>query len=219
MDVMRELLWGAALGALVAAVIAWVVSQVRRRGLQAWQHVFFAVWVIGIPVAAVYSSMSSAAQAVAPAIALAILGAKRSWDQRKLDRMREQARETWARAQEADARRAAATRRAQQQRDEERRGEEAHRAEQEARERHQEQLRAQQAGRPWDRGERPWWEVLGVSRGAALEDIRRAYHDKLKQYHPDKLAALAPELIQLAELRTKEINQAFSEAKRLSQSA
>jgi hypothetical protein len=34
-------------------------------------------------------------------------------------------------------------------------------------------------------------------------------------YHPDKVAGMAPEIIALAERRTKELNAAFSEAERV----
>jgi DnaJ-domain-containing protein 1 len=137
---------------------------------------------------------------------------------RRLQTQRQQAQEQARARQEAE--RAAAARRAQeQQREQERRRrEQARRAEQEARERHQEQARARQEG-PWGRQQRPWWDVLGVAPGAPMADVQSAYRQKLKQYHPDTLMASAPEIIELGELRTKELNQAFSEAKRRWQSA
>ena len=61
----------------------------------------------------------------------------------------------------------------------------------------------------------PWWEVLGVSQEASLEEINRHYRQAIRMYHPDKVAEMAPEIIALAEQRTKELNAAFSQAKRV----
>jgi DnaJ-domain-containing protein 1 len=62
-------------------------------------------------------------------------------------------------------------------------------------------------------GQRDWWVVLEVSRHASDEEIRRSYVAKLKQYHPDRVNDLAPEIVRLAELRTRELNAAFAQAK------
>ncbi len=50
-----------------------------------------------------------------------------------------------------------------------------------------------------------------------MEDVKRAYRDKVRQYHPDKVAGLAPEFTQLAEQRTRELNAALQQAKRHAQ--
>lgn len=55
----------------------------------------------------------------------------------------------------------------------------------------------------------PPHEVLGVPRGASPAQVRRAYHERAKQYHPDRTAGLAPELQRLAEERMREINEAY----------
>ena len=59
-----------------------------------------------------------------------------------------------------------------------------------------------------------WWSVLGVSRSASEEDIKAAYRSLMHQYHPDKVAALGPELRELAERKSTEINAAYEEAKK-----
>ena len=61
---------------------------------------------------------------------------------------------------------------------------------------------------------RPWCEVLGVSPQASAEEIRRSYATKIKLYHPDLVNGMGPELVRLAEVKTKELNEAFAQAKR-----
>jgi DnaJ like chaperone protein len=59
------------------------------------------------------------------------------------------------------------------------------------------------------------YATLGVDRTASFEAIRQAYRERMKEYHPDKVAGLGHELRTLAELKTKAINIAFDELKRL----
>jgi DnaJ-domain-containing protein 1 len=63
-------------------------------------------------------------------------------------------------------------------------------------------------------GSGQWWKVLGVSQNASLEEINQHYRQAMRMYHPDKVAGTAPEIMALAERRAKELNAAFSEAKR-----
>jgi DnaJ-domain-containing protein 1 len=67
-------------------------------------------------------------------------------------------------------------------------------------------------------GSAPWWEVLGVSQDASLEEISQHYRQAIRMSHPDKVSEMAPEIIAVAERRTKELNAAFSEAKRVGRS-
>jgi hypothetical protein len=79
-------------------------------------------------------------------------------------------------------------------------------------ERERERARERRRSRPRRRaaaGHRPPHEVLGVREGASREEIAEAYRDLAQLYHPDKVAALAPEFQDLAELRMKEINAAY----------
>lgn len=57
-----------------------------------------------------------------------------------------------------------------------------------------------------------WNEILGVPYTADEEEIRAAYKNLIKQYHPDKVSHLGDDIKSVAEAKTKEINKAFSEA-------
>lgn len=58
-------------------------------------------------------------------------------------------------------------------------------------------------------GAREWFEVLGIPEASLREDIVIAYKRKIRQYHPDLVARMGPELRELAELKSKEINAAY----------
>jgi len=54
------------------------------------------------------------------------------------------------------------------------------------------------------------YRVLGISPGATFEDARKAWRARIQQYHPDKVAQLAPEFRALAEEKTRELNDALA---------
>ncbi len=64
--------------------------------------------------------------------------------------------------------------------------------------------------RPWNRqvkvtvNEKDYYEILGIPRGASQEDIRKAYRQLAKKYHPD-----ANQDDHTAEERFKEVNEAY----------
>jgi DnaJ-domain-containing protein 1 len=66
---------------------------------------------------------------------------------------------------------------------------------------------------PSDPPERSPYEVLDVSPGASQEEIRAAYQKLVQQYHPDRVAGMGPELRELAEKHTKELNAAYAALK------
>jgi DnaJ-domain-containing protein 1 len=92
------------------------------------------------------------------------------------------------------------------------------RAQQEQREREQrestqkERAQREQRGGP-HQGTRPWWEVLGVSQRSCLDEVKAAYRTKIKQCHPDRVMGLGEEFQQLADRKTREVNEAFNEAR------
>jgi DnaJ-domain-containing protein 1 len=122
---------------------------------------------------------------------------RRQSEQREGERQREEAR-----------RRDAETRAEQERQAEERRRQ----AEQEREAERQRQQQRERAAKQFEKN--AWWSVLEVSRRASADEIRRAYHRKIKQCHPDRVAGLAPEFIALAEKHTRALNAAYDEATR-----
>ncbi|MGH1423567.1 MAG: TerB family tellurite resistance protein [Pseudooceanicola sp.] len=57
------------------------------------------------------------------------------------------------------------------------------------------------------------YDILGVSHGAALEDVRRAYRAAVRESHPDRLIAqgVPEEAIKMAQKRMIDINRAWEE--------
>src|SRR5258708_12281855 len=53
------------------------------------------------------------------------------------------------------------------------------------------------------------YDTLEVIPTASAETIQAAYRSLISRYHPDKVAALGPELQAVANARTKEINHAY----------
>jgi hypothetical protein len=57
------------------------------------------------------------------------------------------------------------------------------------------------------------YQVLGVERGAGTDAIRRAYHERVKAYHPDRFLAvdLPKEMRDYAEAMVVRINLAYEQ--------
>ena len=60
---------------------------------------------------------------------------------------------------------------------------------------------------------RRWFEVLGVNEFASPDEIKRAYRDLIRQYHPDKVGAMGEKIRELAMRETQIINAAFQKAR------
>lgn len=54
-----------------------------------------------------------------------------------------------------------------------------------------------------------WAEILGTHQNASRDEIRKAYRQRMSEYHPDKVAQLGRELREVAERKSKEINAAY----------
>ena len=55
------------------------------------------------------------------------------------------------------------------------------------------------------------WQVLGIRRDASPEEIKKAYYELVKQYHPDRVNNLGPELQALAREKTTQLNRAYEQ--------
>jgi len=64
-----------------------------------------------------------------------------------------------------------------------------------------------------------WPDVLGVSPGAKVEEIKSAYRMRIRQYHPDRTEGLGSELRTLALRKTQALNVAHAWAMRLAASS
>ena len=54
-------------------------------------------------------------------------------------------------------------------------------------------------------------DVLGVKHGASVEEVKKAYRDQLKKFHPDKVESLqlGSEYREMFEEKTREIQKAY----------
>ena len=52
-------------------------------------------------------------------------------------------------------------------------------------------------------------KILGLEGKLTREDIKKKYRETIAQYHPDKVRSMGKELQDLAEQKSKEINEAF----------
>jgi DnaJ-domain-containing protein 1 len=57
-----------------------------------------------------------------------------------------------------------------------------------------------------------WFNVLGVSPSASLEQVKQAYRLLVKQNHPDRVHGMSPQFHELAERETRRLNEAYEEA-------
>jgi uncharacterized membrane protein YkvA (DUF1232 family) len=57
------------------------------------------------------------------------------------------------------------------------------------------------------------YTVLGVGRNATVDEIKRAYRRLVSIYHPDKVTHMGEEFQKLAEIKFKEIQEAYHQLK------
>jgi len=53
------------------------------------------------------------------------------------------------------------------------------------------------------------YSILGISPGASQEEIRSAYKKVISEYHPDRVATLGDDFKKLAQVKTREIIEAY----------
>ncbi|GAB4282648.1 MAG: hypothetical protein Kow0029_28330 [Candidatus Rifleibacteriota bacterium] len=53
------------------------------------------------------------------------------------------------------------------------------------------------------------FSILGVDRNAGVDEIKAAYYEKIKQYHPDLVSKMGPEIQQVAAEKTRRLNEAY----------
>jgi len=68
---------------------------------------------------------------------------------------------------------------------------------------------------PRGASQRTPYEILGVPFSASRDEITHAYRERMKEYHPDRVAGLGEELQRLAHDKTIEIQRAYAELTRV----
>ena len=58
-----------------------------------------------------------------------------------------------------------------------------------------------------------WYQILEVDKTSTLEEIKKSYRNKMKEYHPDRVSGLGQEFIKLAEEKAKETPKKTEEVK------
>jgi preprotein translocase subunit Sec63 len=58
------------------------------------------------------------------------------------------------------------------------------------------------------------YAVLGIRSEASNEELEQAYRRRISEYHPDRVAHAAQEIRDMADERSREINQAYDQIKR-----
>jgi DnaJ-class molecular chaperone len=53
------------------------------------------------------------------------------------------------------------------------------------------------------------YNILGIEPTANIDEVKRAYRKKVKEYHPDLVQNLGNDIKDLAQQKIKEINQAY----------
>jgi len=57
------------------------------------------------------------------------------------------------------------------------------------------------------------YKILGVEPDCTFAEAKAAYQSLVQKYHPDRVSSLGEELQEIAERRTKEINEAYQQLK------
>ena len=76
----------------------------------------------------------------------------------------------------------------------------------------EEQRRKEEARARFERGSRvkeTYYEILGISRNATQDEIKKAYRDKIKEYHPDRFINQPKWIRKEADEMSKKLNEAY----------
>jgi hypothetical protein len=55
-----------------------------------------------------------------------------------------------------------------------------------------------------------FYSILNINRNSTIEDIKKAYKEEIRKYHPDKVEHLGNEFKEIAEKKAKDINKAYN---------
>lgn len=55
-----------------------------------------------------------------------------------------------------------------------------------------------------------FYSILNINRNSTIEDIKKAYKEEIRKYHPDKVEHLGNEFKEIAEKKSKDINKAYN---------
>ena len=58
------------------------------------------------------------------------------------------------------------------------------------------------------------YDIIGVSKNASNDEIKRAYRKMANKYHPDKVSHLGKEMQAAAEEKFKAVNNAYQQLKK-----
>ncbi|HRP02699.1 MAG TPA: DnaJ domain-containing protein [Candidatus Kapabacteria bacterium] len=66
-----------------------------------------------------------------------------------------------------------------------------------------------------DNGVEKAYELFNLTHKASIDEIKNAYKSRIKEYHPDKTSGLGEDLQKLAQIKTQELNAAYSLLKKV----
>lgn len=55
-----------------------------------------------------------------------------------------------------------------------------------------------------------FYSILNINRNSSVDEIKKAYKEEIRKYHPDKVEHLGNEFKEIAEKKSKDINKAYN---------
>jgi len=59
------------------------------------------------------------------------------------------------------------------------------------------------------------YQILKIDSATSNDDIKIAYKNRIKEYHPDKVSTMGEEIQSVARIKTQQINEAYSLLKKI----